>query len=239
MNRGFRYGDGFFETIRVIDGELPLIEYHLSRAKLSARTMEMTWPDEWGVSFFLDQIKGKLSESNAVIRIDFWRSGDGTYLPESDEMEFDLTVRPFNQANSVFQLNSNWQEQVSELTPVPIVVYEGVRKPVNPWSFIKSTSASFYVQAGLWLKKQEAQDLIILNEFGNICEGLTSNIILKLGDRLLTPSHDQGAIEGVFRSYLSAEFNVEFMPLAIDMLVKADEIWLTNAVHGIRRAVLT
>ena len=31
MNRGYLYGDGFFETIRVINGQIPLINQHLER----------------------------------------------------------------------------------------------------------------------------------------------------------------------------------------------------------------
>ena len=31
-NRGFRYGDGLFETIRVINGQVMLARYHFERS---------------------------------------------------------------------------------------------------------------------------------------------------------------------------------------------------------------
>ncbi len=240
MNRGLRYGDGFFETIRIKDRQIPLLDFHLTRARLSAKAMEMEWPNHWDATFLEDQILENNRSSDVIARVDFWRAGQGTYSPEMNNIEFDVSYRAYQPVHSVFTLNgAHWHNEVSALEPVQTVLYEIDRKPIWEWSFIKSTSAAFYVKAGIWLRKQEdANDLILLNTQGNICEGLTSNIILKIGNRFVSPSPDQGAVEGVYQSYLSSIIPLEYVPISVQMLRGADEIWLTNAVHGIRRAQL-
>src|SRR3546814_13685800 len=40
-NRAFRYGDGLFESIRMIRGELPLLEMHASRLRAGMKALKL------------------------------------------------------------------------------------------------------------------------------------------------------------------------------------------------------
>jgi branched-chain amino acid aminotransferase len=87
-NRAFRYGDGFFETIRFEHNRIPLFKYHLQRmeasnnlfkfetSKFSFSTIELLI----GQTFQLNNIE------SGIARVTFFRSGEGRYTPLQNEM---------------------------------------------------------------------------------------------------------------------------------------------------------
>jgi branched-chain amino acid aminotransferase len=84
-SRALRFGDGIFETIKVIDGRILFLDDHLMRLQEGMRTLSLTLPVENLPQFVADQIL-KLLETNkttsARVRISIWRSGSGFYLPD-------------------------------------------------------------------------------------------------------------------------------------------------------------
>ena len=81
-NRSFKYGDGFFETIRCLDGEPLFWEEHYFRIAASFSMMQMTVPDIFDLDNFKELIQRLLFENNlekdsARIRISFFRSEGG------------------------------------------------------------------------------------------------------------------------------------------------------------------
>ncbi|MBO6515915.1 MAG: aminotransferase class IV [Bacteroidia bacterium] len=242
MNRGFLYGDGFFETMFLIDGESPLMDHHLSRAKWAAEWLEMEWNASWTTDYFASEIK-QLNKGHNVARIDFYRNGGGSYVPDSNAMACQISFKDHEVSNSLFPVTSNdfaeLSINISKLRPVPVALYNEFRKPITPWSQFKSTSAMFYTKAGLFLKRQpDVEDLILLNESGNICEGLTSNVLIHYRGRWISPAYDQGAVEGVFLTHMQAHMPVERTVVSLDMITGADDILLSNGVRGIRKASL-
>ena len=55
-DRGFRYGDGFFETMRVADGRLLFAERHWKRLKRTADTLGIRIPADLGLNSFIDRV---------------------------------------------------------------------------------------------------------------------------------------------------------------------------------------
>ena len=43
-DRGFLYGDGFFETLRAEDGRVLFLDEHLSRLRASAQAFRLSFP---------------------------------------------------------------------------------------------------------------------------------------------------------------------------------------------------
>jgi para-aminobenzoate synthetase / 4-amino-4-deoxychorismate lyase len=82
-------------------------------------------------------------------------------------------------------------------------------------------------------------DAIFQNERGVVTEGAISNIVVKHGDWWMTPPVDSGLLPGVYRtSLLRRRPEIQVMDFSVEQLLSADEVWLTNAVRGMRRVII-
>jgi para-aminobenzoate synthetase/4-amino-4-deoxychorismate lyase len=86
--------------------------------------------------------------------------------------------------------------------------------------------------------EDEAVEVVLVNLDGDITETDRSNIMLRLDGRWLTPMVSDGCLPGVYRSRLLEDGEVDEARLSIDDLHRAEEIAVTNALRGWRKAVL-
>lgn len=84
----------------------------------------------------------------------------------------------------------------------------------------------------------EADEVLLLNQQGQLTEGSYHNLVLRLDDRLVTPPLSCGLLPGVMRAELLAQGVIHEQILYPDDLRQATEVWLINAVRGWRRAEL-
>ena len=243
MNRGFYFGDGFFETIRLLKGRPTLLDYHIQRAKNTARYFQMHWPESWNEDELTDLIRNGNRKNHEVVRVDFFRTGGGLYAPEeqSIDREFSFRALPGNTGLFSEQVCSlvEFEKGVNELPSIPAAVYTQETKPIQSWSAFKTSSALFYVQAGIHLTKLEgAEDLILLNDKNMVCEGLSSNLLIKYQGDWISPSLDQGGVEGVYLAHLQSFLPILRSPVSMEMLENASVVLLTNAVQGVRKVHL-
>jgi para-aminobenzoate synthetase/4-amino-4-deoxychorismate lyase len=109
----------------------------------------------------------------------------------------------------------------------------------NPLLQHKTTRRTFYDQAYAEALHQGFADVIFANELGHITEGAIHNIFVRHGKQWRTPSAASGLLPGVYRRHLlTTRDNIAEANLTVKDLRCADEIWLTNAVRGIRKATL-
>jgi len=84
----------------------------------------------------------------------------------------------------------------------------------------------------------DVDEVIFLNERGELTEGSYHNLLLKIEGKLLTPRREAGLLAGVMRQELLERGEVVEATLFPADLLRAEEIWLINSVRGMRRAVL-
>jgi branched-subunit amino acid aminotransferase/4-amino-4-deoxychorismate lyase len=94
----------------------------------------------------------------------------------------------------------------------------------------KTFSYLAHVQA---LVMGSAPEMVLLNERGEVASAARANIFWRRGDRLYTPVHEAGCRCGVVRGFVLALGPVEVGRFALDELVGADEIFITNSLRGI------
>lgn len=231
-NRAFRYGDGFFETIRVHNGMPLWLEYHLKRMKQSAFVLGIDLPHSLSGEFLMDHLKElcRLNQLNlgARIRISVFRGGNGYYLPDSDAGEFfiEASALPHN-------------GYVSNKYGLQTGIYRDHTKQPGPLAAIKTSSAIIYVLAALYGRKKGWDDAIITNNEGKIAELTSSNIFMVSQGKVYTPSLDQGCVDGVMRRVLldvAKENGIVIRDCEISAadLQKADEVFITNTIKGIQ-----
>lgn len=230
-HRGLRYGDGLFETMLLMDGCIPLFRFHESRLAESAQILGYKLE-----SNFFDSLKSRIknlvqaqqSTEHGRLRLSIFRKGSGTYFPDQQEVDSLIEFIPVAAG------------QLLQMAPHLILdVYPHHRKPINTLGGLKTANALLYILAGAWSREQQLSDAVILNEKGRICETVNSNIFLIKRDEIWTPPLSEGCLMGVMRGYLlqmlkELNITVKEIPLEINVLDEADEVFLTNGYWGIQ-----
>lgn len=227
-NRGFKYGDGFFETLAMFNRKMPLLDFHWSRLEFTAEVLSAVLPKRLDMerleSMIMDLALVNDAVQNARVRIQFFRKGAGLYLPDEEELGYVISMDAL--ASSLFECGNGLTAGIKE----------DCYKPVSMTSDLKTTNCLSYVLAAQFAKAEGWDEIVLLNHYGQICESLYSNVIVVKDTKLITPDLDSGCINGVMRTYLMAmlEEGLEERPVEMAELLEADEILLTNAVRGVQ-----
>jgi branched-subunit amino acid aminotransferase/4-amino-4-deoxychorismate lyase len=231
-NRSFRFGDGCFETMRLISGQIPLADFHFQRLFTTLEKLQFSWPSFFTPTYLMAQIEELASKNghqkNARIRMTLFRGNGGLYDPEN--------------------LNVNWLIQtwpLEELSPklhqngLEIGIYPGGFKAADAFANLKTNNFLLYSQAALYAKQQHWNDALVLNHRGAIADATIANFFLIKGNHIITPPLSDGPLAGVMRRYLLEQlprhqFTVAEETIFPAMLAGADAAFISNAVFGIR-----
>jgi branched-chain amino acid aminotransferase len=231
-NRAFRFGDGLFETIRLMHGDILFFEKHLNRLKRSMNMLGMKWREDLNFHNLyllirhLDQVNEL--KGNGRIRLGIFREEGGFYTPLKNDVSFLIEAEPLDA-----------KEYLLNESPLRIDVFQEITKAKNKFSNIKSSNALIYVMAGLYKVQQGLDDCLLLNSDGKIAEVISANIFLTSGEEVYTPALTEACVSGVLREQLiellkEREKKIHEVSLTIDHVLKADEIFLTNVITGIQ-----
>lgn len=231
-NRSFRYGDGLFESIRLVNGKSFNLENHYKRMVEGLKVLKIQIP----LSLTLDKLQElieMLVESNSIalggrVRLSIYRSGSGAYTPVSMAGDYLIEVEEIE--SNYFKLNESG---------LNVDIYDDVKKPINALAPYKTANALFYIMAGVSARENGLDDALIVNENHSIIEATASNIFIVSNGVLYTPSIEDGCVGGTFRMHLinlaiSNNIKVYECSLSPQNLFAAEEIFLTNAIQGIQ-----
>lgn len=87
-------------------------------------------------------------------------------------------------------------------------------------------------------RRPDCDEVLFMNERGELTEGSYHNLVVKLDGRLLTPPLGCGLLPGVFREELLEQGTILEQALLPEDVLRADEIWLVNSVRGWRSCEL-
>ncbi|MEC5142255.1 aminotransferase class IV [Chitinophaga sp. 212800010-3] len=229
-NRSFRYGDGFFETLKVYQGKVLLADLHYERLLASLHLLHFDIPTHYSKAFFVKQVLELCHRNNvsqmARVRIAIFRSDGGLYDPVNNLPNYIIQCWELNR--TVLELNQ---------TGLVIDIFPDVRKSCDKLSSVKSNNCLPYVMAALYAKQHHLNEVVLLNPYGRVADSTIANVFAVHNKTLYTPPLSEGGVCGVMRKHLlKAElpFKVIEKPLEIEDLENADEIFLTNAIYGIR-----
>lgn len=112
-----------------------------------------------------------------------------------------------------------------------ITVSKTPTNSINKLLYHKTTHRPWYNKSLEKTKKNEVFDEIYMNEKGELTEGSRSNIILKINNKLITPSIESGLLNGVLRQKILHK--IEEKKLYLEDLKKADKVYCANSVRGL------
>ncbi len=227
-NRGLKYGDGLFETVRVINGHIPFAKHHYERLVHGLKVLSFNIPRSFSFSFFKREILHLTNNSQARVRFTVFRKGGGLYLPENNQFDFIIESAPLQEDHYI--LNNKG---------VRLDVSKKVSLSCDTLAPLKTLNALPYIIAATERKAQKIDDIILLNQNGKIAEANSSNVFIWTGRTLKTPSLVEGCIAGVIRRVLLEEaksLNIKAVEtkLTLNDLRKAKAVFLTNSIQGIR-----
>jgi len=232
-NRSFRYGDGLFESIRVVNGEVYNFEAHFTRLIEGMRMFNIEIPEYFTIEYFENQIKS-LIQHNGIhkggrVKLTIYRKGEvASYYSETNEPGFIIEAESFS--SNEFELSTDG---------IDIDVFDEITKPLNKYASFKTTNAFFYVSAIHAAKEKGLGDHLLINEKMNIIESTNSNFFIVSNGILYTPPLSSGCVGGTMRMKvinlaLANNIKVYESPITAGHLLFCDEIILTNAIQGIK-----
>ena len=231
-NRAYLYGDGCFETIKIVKGKPINIENHISRILSGAQVLQLRIPAYFSAHYFKVQIGELIHHSGHNLggraRLSFDRSVGGTYMPTTNEVSYSIEFIP-DQTDG-YALNEKGLE---------VDIFNDIKKPINKLSTIKTKNGLVYVMASLDAQAKQLDDVLIQNEKRSIIESSSSNLFVVSNSVLYTPSLDEGVLAGTMRMTiinlaLKAGIKVYECAIMPQHLLAADELLLTNAIAGVK-----
>ncbi len=230
-NRSFRYGDGVFESMRLLKGKLQFPELHAGRLQGGMKALKIegySQMDDWFLKDKASDLAARNKIKDGRLRLTVFRDSDGLYTPESNKAAFCLEIEPT--ATTGYELNARG---------LIMDIYTELHKPVNALSNFKTCNSLVYVMAGIYKSQNKLDDAFLLNQEGFLCESTSSNLFVWYKNQLYTPGLSEGCVSGVMRKVimqLAGKLGIPVVEAQINpnILYEAEEVFLTNATRGVQ-----
>jgi branched-chain amino acid aminotransferase/4-amino-4-deoxychorismate lyase len=191
-DRAFQYGDGLFETIVVRNGKIKFLSAHIERLKLGSKAIDLNLPELFSREaielLILELIQMNKLTENVRVKLMVWRKEGGLYTPENDSINYLIKTSALTNA-SIVSIKS-WR------------CYHQFRLTETLISAYKTINALPYVLASNYKKQHKLDEVVLLDQEGNVAEASASNLFWIQDNDLFTPSLKTGCKKGIIRSQL-------------------------------------
>jgi branched-chain amino acid aminotransferase len=222
---GLLNGWGVFSTVRVYQGVLFAWERHWARMERDARVLRVPFPtDSQALAADLNRLVDANQAWDATMRVSVVRNRGGIWegpaaTPDFDVIGFTAEVR-------------SWAAQV-KLGLVP-----HARHAANEFAGTKILSWAENLTRFERAREQGLDEVILLNERGEVCECTGANIFVVHGNIVRTPPVSSGCLPGVTRALLLEEISVPGLEVREAILLppdleSADEVLVTSTTRGL------
>ncbi len=220
LDRGLRYGDGCFETMAVVDGQIRLWDRHFTRLHTSCDRLRIALQvDKTFIENELQKVIGNATD--ATLRLTITRGEQPQQTATRIASLLPLKTYPLTYA----------QEGVD------VLLCETPLGRNSALAGIKHLNRLPYVLAQVETADDYAEGLLF-DDQNNLIEGTISNVFIVVDGRLITPDLSEAGVSGVMRAEIFDRAAVLGLPIAEQhinrhQLLSADECFLTNALIGI------
>ena len=222
---GLLSGWGVFSTLRVADGVLFAWDRHWARITRDAAAFHVPLPeDPEAVRRKLLELVEANNAVNSTLRLVIVRNGGGMWANPSPERPSDVIALTAD--------SKEWGEGVK-------LAYQAqARHAESPFAGTKILSWSMNLT---WLEAAQRRgfdEVILLNERGEVTECTSANIFIANGNQVWTPPLNSGCLPGITRELLLGEIHVPGAPVSEKALTpgdleQADEIFITSTTRDL------
>lgn len=234
FDHGFLYGDGIYETMRVYDGVVFMLDEHIERLYRSASLIGLDIPKRIAdIKISIYETLKANSLTNAYVRLTVSRG----YGPIGLDPELCKEPTFVVITNEFKSYPKSYYEGGIKLTIAS--VRRNLREALNPQ--IKSLNFLNNILAKIEAKQADAYEAIMLNAEGYLTEGTISNIFFVKNGILCTPSVECGILDGITRAMvidlaLKNGLEVKEGRFTPEELYMASEVFITNTTMEVMPA---
>jgi len=218
-------GWGLFTTLRIVDGEAFAFERHWRRLEKDAAIIRMPMPYAGSrVRVNLQEVIRANGVAEGCARIylvynqtGFWRSDEA--MPDVDLVIYTAPLPTYRE-------------------PLRLSLREHGRHAASPLAGVKTISWLPNVWSVAEAQREGFDEVILLNERGEVAECTAANVYMVKGETILTPPLSSGCLEGVTRGILfeiagEAGVSVKEQVLRPEDLFGADEVFISSTNRNV------
>lgn len=218
QDRGFRYGDGVYETLRVKSGRIWQLDAHMKRLENGLRAIKIN-SDINTIKRDTEALLKENKLAQGLLRIQVTRGpGNRGYLPDATytpTVLIETNDLPKPPAEPVKLWLSTWKKISPKALPVQYKLTQGLNSTL----------------ARIEAAEHQCFEALLLNERGEVCETTSGNIFWRRGSTLFTPSLACGVLEGTVRGAIMRLYpsKVQEIEATLESLLGAEAVVITNA----------
>lgn len=230
LNHGFTVGDGVFETISIVQGVPFALSRHLARLNYASERMGMRAADRQVIRHGIDEVleagRGQLTRLRITVA-----SGPGPMgtLRGSSDPTVVVTGADLARPRACHAVRAPWK-----------------RNERSAVAGIKTTSYAENVVMAAYADSKGADEALLSNTYGHLCEGTSTNIFIERDGEIVTPPLASGCLPGIVRG-LALEWGAragvpvrvaapgELAMAVLDEVVRGEAFAaVTSAVRGVQ-----
>ena len=234
-NRGYKFGDALFETLKVVHNRILFWEDHYFRLMASMRILRMEIPMTFTMEFLEDEIlntigANHLEASTVRVRLNIDRGEGGKYRPEKQQVNYSILTDRIR--DDVYGISEDLHTTVD--------LFKDYFVAPSLLSTLKTNNKIINVLGSIYAQENALDNCLLLNTNKHVVEALNGNLFLVNGTLIKTPPLEDGCIKGVMRKQLieliksSDVYEILEASISAFELQKADELFITNVIQGIQ-----
>ena len=170
-DKGWMMGNGVFETIKTVENKPWALSRHMRRAVASAQQLGLQIPTEDLVRNSVENLLDTQQHAHGLLRLSFGENGNWSAVH--------LAYEPVKHGAKLLTYDKE-------------IVVQG--QPIKSYPY---THRLEILEAMKFLGADEA---IVCNDKGKVCEGAVTNLLLRIDDKWITPPISDGVLPGVMRA---------------------------------------
>lgn len=211
--RTLLYGEGIFETI-LWRGKTKKLYRHYERLRSSAQFLQIPCPDFESFCKFIEEKTE--NRKNLYVKFCLISKGKNLFYAIPDASEVLIILKEYNPVRRLQRLCiSNIKRHSSN----PVIYHKTMNYLPNILVKREAIAKGF-------------DDAIILNEWDEITECSSSNILIVKGDSLQTPARECGLLSGTTLQILLEKAGVKEERIKTEDLYKASAVFILNSLTG-------
>ena len=222
QDRGFRFGDGVFETCLIFNRVIYNVEAHLTRLVSGLNAIKICYDSKDIVSSCYQLIK-KNNIRNGYLRIMISRGiGSVGYLP-TDNIIPNLVIETVSLSSKPQLPIKLFLSSIEKLSPKSLPINYKLMQGMNS------------ILARIEAFENNCFDAVMFNNKKQICETSSANIFWIKDDILYTPHQDCGCLQGTIKAKVMtlSPIKVKSVKAKLNDLIEAQEVFITNVAIGV------